>query len=513
MQGLQMTWDFNPDSEDDRSMIGDRMKRAAIYARYSCDKQRDESIDDQVAACREYALAHDMEVVDIFADAAMSGRDDDRPQFQAMLSAEGFEVLLVWKLDRFARDRFDASVNRRHLKKRGVQVVSVTEPISDGPEGIIMEGLLDAMNEYYSANLAQNVRRGMMGNARKLRTNGVHVTGLREAEDGTYEPDPETAPVIRELFERYVAGEGLDSLRAWLHARGIRNRNGGKLSTDATRRLLRQEKYVGVYRWAGFVDEAGIEPIVSRDLFEQAQRILESRAHSGHRARYFLGGRIRCGSCGAPMVGRSAHGRSGKAYRYYGCTCACGDHGREKVCKAKPVRAEVADAAVLDAVRHAMLDEDVIAELSKRLSSRMASMERASRFSTAPLIEKQIRALDRESANLVKSLSMAPTQAVADRLAELERERAEFVSQLDAERRRVELPHVEQGEISQYLHDSIADETSLRMFAHTLIRSVWYREDMLFIEFWAQKSPESAGQKLEASEASQIRGEISWLPG
>ena len=118
------------------------MKRAAIYARYSCDKQRDESIDDQVAACREYASAHDMEVVDVYADAAMSGRDDDRPQFQAMLSAEGFEVLLVWKLDRFARDRFDASVNRRHLKKRGVQVVSVTEPISDGPEGIIMEGLL-----------------------------------------------------------------------------------------------------------------------------------------------------------------------------------------------------------------------------------------------------------------------------------------------------------------------------------------------------------------------------------
>ena len=136
---------------------------AVIYARYSSTNQREESIDGQIRECRRYAERYGFSIVKEYTDAAISGRSDDRPAFQRMIreaESGAFQAVIVWKLDRFARNRHDSAVYRYQLKKHGVKIYSAMENISDGPEGIILEGLMESLAEYYSANLSENIKRG-----------------------------------------------------------------------------------------------------------------------------------------------------------------------------------------------------------------------------------------------------------------------------------------------------------------------------------------------------------------
>ena len=168
-----------------------------IYARYSSEGQREESIEGQLRECKEYAERHNMTVIGTYIDRALSAKSDQRPEFQKMIrdsAKKQFEVVLVWKLDRFSRNRFDSATYRAILKRNGVNVVSVKENISDGPEGIILEAMLEGMAEYYSAELSVKVKRGQKENALKCKANGgVSPFGYRINAERYYEIDPLTA--------------------------------------------------------------------------------------------------------------------------------------------------------------------------------------------------------------------------------------------------------------------------------------------------------------------------------
>ena len=141
-----------------------------IYARYSSDNQREESIEGQIRECKVFAEKNGIDIIEIYIDRALSAKTDNRPDFQRLIKESGskkFEVLLVWKLDRFARNKFDSAHYKRILKNNGVHVVSATEVISDGPEGILLESLLEGMAEYYSADLSEKVMRGQTEIARE----------------------------------------------------------------------------------------------------------------------------------------------------------------------------------------------------------------------------------------------------------------------------------------------------------------------------------------------------------
>lgn len=201
--------------------------KAVIYARYSTDSQREESIEGQIRECREYAEHNDMTVVKTYIDRALSAKTDNRPQFQNMVkeSAGGkFDVVLVWKLDRFARNRYDSAHYKAILRKNGVRVVSAKEAISDGPEGIILESMLEGYAEYYSAELSQKVTRGMTENALKARYNGGTLPfGYMIDEDKHYILNPTTAPVVEEIFTRYADGETIVDIINSLNGRGIKS--------------------------------------------------------------------------------------------------------------------------------------------------------------------------------------------------------------------------------------------------------------------------------------------------
>ena len=177
---------------------------AVIYARYSSDSQREESIEGQLRECREYAERNNMTIVGTYIDRALSTKTADRPEFQRMIkdsAKELFEIVLVWKLDRFSRDRYDSAHYKHILKKNGVKVVSVKENISDGPEGIILESTLEGYAEYYSAELSQKIRRGQKENALKCKNNGGNTPlGYVVGTDGVLAVDPLTAPLVTEIF-------------------------------------------------------------------------------------------------------------------------------------------------------------------------------------------------------------------------------------------------------------------------------------------------------------------------
>ena len=160
--------------------------KAVIYARYSSDNQREESIEGQVRECLEYAERNDITVLCNYIDRAMSARTADRPEFQRMIRDSEkhlFDVVLVWKLDRFSRDRYDSAHYKHILKKNGVKVLSAKENISEGPEGIILESMLEGYAEYYSAELSEKVSRGMTDNVLKGKFNGSAIADYTPSDD------------------------------------------------------------------------------------------------------------------------------------------------------------------------------------------------------------------------------------------------------------------------------------------------------------------------------------------
>jgi site-specific DNA recombinase len=178
------------------------MIRAAAYARYSSDNQREESIDAQLRAIREYCDRNGIRLVKIYTDEARSATTDDRPGFLQMIqdSALGlFDAVIVHKLDRFSRDRYDSAFYKRQLKKNGVRLISVLENLDDSPESIILESVLEGMAEYYSRNLAREVMKGMKETALQCKhTGGKPPLGYDVAPDGTY--------VINEQEAKAVSG-------------------------------------------------------------------------------------------------------------------------------------------------------------------------------------------------------------------------------------------------------------------------------------------------------------------
>ena len=199
--------------------------RGVIYARYSSDNQREESIEGQIRENTAFARKNGIDIVDTYIDRAYSAKTDNRPEFQKMIKDSGkksFDVVIVWKLDRFSRNRYDSAKYKAMLKKNDVRVLSATEAISEGAEGIILESVLEGMAEYYSADLAEKVTRGMTENALKCRFNGGTVPfGYMIDEEQHYQINPAQAPLVIEMFRRYAGGESITEIIEDLNARGI----------------------------------------------------------------------------------------------------------------------------------------------------------------------------------------------------------------------------------------------------------------------------------------------------
>lgn len=348
---------------------------AVIYARYSSHAQRDVSIEQQIRACEKFADRHGLRIVHVYEDRALTGTSDKRPGFQRMVKdakISDWKYVVVYTLDRFARDRYDSAVYKRQLKNAGVKVLSAMENISDDPTGVLMESLLEGLAEYYSKELSRKVQRGMDDNARKCMVNGALPLGYVRGEDGRYAIKESEAEIVREIFNRVREHEALADIIRDLNARGITTKKGKEWNKSSFNRILSNERYTGLYHYRDIVVPGGIPAIIPQALFDEVQAICylkknprqDPTGSTPQRRRregglYLLTGKLFCGHCKEPMIGISGTSHTDTPHYYYTCKGRRADHDS---CSKRNVRRDTIESFVATALRDTMLtDESILA--------------------------------------------------------------------------------------------------------------------------------------------------------
>ena len=336
-----------------------------IYARYSSDNQREESIEAQIRAIEEYATRNDIQIVKLYKDEAKSATTDNRPMFLQMIKDSEnmqFQAVIVHKLDRFSRDRYDSSFYRRTLKNNGVRLISVLENLDDSPESIILESVLEGMAEYYSKNLAREVMKGMKETAYQAKHNGgIPPLGYDITEDKSYIINETEALIIRKIFHMYTNGDGYIEIIRELNGLGYKTKIGKSFSKNSISDLLKNEKFKGTYVFNKRTSKSSgkrnnhrdkdevdiiripnaLPAIIDESTFDKTQERLKNN-RSGPRIGginfYLLTGFIFCGECESRYVGNSYRGgRNGKKYPIYACT----KRTSTTVCMNKAIRQSV----------------------------------------------------------------------------------------------------------------------------------------------------------------------------
>ena len=362
-------------------------RTAVAYARYSSAGQRDVSIDQQLADIRAFATREGYTLVHEYADHARSGYKNTsaRTAFQTMMSAAesgAFDTLIVWKVDRFGRNREESAVFKGRLRRHGVRVLYAMEPIPEGSAGVLLEGMLEATAEWYSKTLSENVTRGMTDNALRCLYNGTRILGYCRGPDGRYAINPEEAAVVRNIFELYRSGFSAARICRRLNDQGLRTSYGKPFSAEGLLRIISNERYAGVYIWGSVRVPGGMPAIVERSVFEEAQLMKGKTARHIEQGAvdYLLTGKAFCGCCGAAMIGDSGTSKDGTRHYYYTCQA----RKARKGCRKKSVTKDFLESSVIsfvldhvlsDANIEAMADAVMALQEEEMKSSPLAAME------------------------------------------------------------------------------------------------------------------------------------------
>lgn len=386
--------------------------KVAIYARYSSANQTEQSIEGQIRDCYSYAERNDFTVVAEYIDRAISGLTDDRPDFQRMIEdskKREFDFILVWKLDRFSRDRYDSAIYKRELKKNGVRVLSVMENVGHGDESIILESILESMAEFYSRDLSKKVKRGLRETCLKGNFPGGFVPLGYQVADRKIVPDPEIAPLIRRAFERFAAGVPTGRIVEELNAAGVRGNQGRPLTYSTVNKILKNRKYIGefIHGENRLVD--AYEPLIDPETFERVQARISGnkRAPAAGKADepYRLRGKIFCGYCGSALVGESGRGKLGAVYHYY----ACAQKKKHRACRKKNERKGFLEWYVAEQTTEYVLNPERLDYIARGV---IRSLRNDDKTKDIFRIRKKIDALESE---IISYLDMLPTAPPATR--------------------------------------------------------------------------------------------------
>lgn len=402
------------------------MMTGVIYARYSSDNQREESIEGQLRECMAYAERNGITVIGNYIDRAMSARTADRPDFQRMINDSEkklFDVIIVWKLDRFSRDRYDSATYKHILKKNGVKVISATENIADSPEGILLESLLEGLSEYYSAELAVKIQRGQTENALKGRNNGGTIPmGFRRGADGVLELDPATAPIVQEIFRRYDNGESLTSIVDYLNKQGVRTSKGKPFRIGSMETVLKNRKYIGEYRYGQIVIPGKLPVIIDEAQFNRVQQRMEANRRAPARAKateeYLLTTKLFCGKCGRMLAGESGRSNNGDVYHYY----KCGGAKRKLGCNLKALKKHWIERAVVQTTVSRVMNDEVISRIADAI---IALQDQENTM--LPTLRQQLKECEKAIENMLSAIEAGIiTPSTKKRLEELEARREEL---------------------------------------------------------------------------------------
>lgn len=404
-----------------------RPKTAVAYARYSSAGQRDVSIEQQLRDIRAFAEREGYHIIHEYADHAKSGFHNTaaRADFLAMLAAAEkgmFDTIIVWKVDRFGRNREEAAIYKSQLRRAGVSVLYAMEPIPSGAAGVLTEGMLEAIAEWYSRNLSENVTRGMNDNAAKCLHNGCRIYGYQRGPDGRLVVIPDEAAAVRSIFVRYGQGFSAAMIAAELNATGLKTVRGYDFTPQTVLRIITNERYNGTYTWNGVRVPGGVPAIVTKEEWEAAQRMRQKTAHHCEQRQtdFYLTGKAFCGLCGEAMTGDSGTSKNGVTHYYYTC------HGKKsgKGCRKKSLRKDYLEDTVLRFIvshcltgpeREKIADAVIAAQRQQQKASPLASMEKELR-DTQKKIDNVNRAIE---SGIFNSSTAVRLKALEDTAADL----------------------------------------------------------------------------------------------
>ncbi len=376
---------------------------AVIYARYSSNNQREESIEGQLKVCNEFARANNYTIVGEYYDKAISGRTDQRPNFLKMIEdskSKLFERVIVYKLDRFSRDKYDNAMYKQKLKKNNVKVISACESIPDDPTGVMIETMLEGMAEYYSANLATNVKRGMNTNAEHCISNGgTTPLGFYIGDDRKYHIDKENAHIVKIIFEMYSDGNTIKSIIDYLNSKNYKTVLGNKFNKNSICKMLRNKKYNGYYTYNDIEIKDGIPKIIDDDLFEKCQIIMENNKKAPARKKaeeeYLLSGKIVCGDCNSAMVGISGRGRNNNKYSYYRCKNSL---STINTCDRKSISKYYIEDLVFNETKKVLTDKNI-----EKIAKEIVDLcKKSTNTATIKYLKSQLNKNEKETNNLLR---------------------------------------------------------------------------------------------------------------
>lgn len=371
------------------------MKRVVFYGRYSSNNQTEQSIEGQLHVCEAYAQQNGMQITAHYIDRAMTGKSDKRPEFQRMIadSKKGnFEMVLVYKLDRFSRNRYDSALYKKKLRDNGVRVVSATENISDTPEGIMLEGFMESINAYFSEELSQKVNRGLAESfhkghyLKKIPPFGYRIIDKKLAVDES------TSQFAAEIFERYNKGQRIVDIVKWLNDLGMTNQAGNPWRPMNISTHLHNRTYMGEYYYGQFEEPMPVPALVSEELFQSVQeKLQESAKRSRKRTDYnfILTGKLICGICGHSVSGSTSNEKN----HYYYCR-HCTKENRHCI------PADYLHQKVSDALSEYLTGEKV----EELASAAYKAYQKEQIKDERPALEKELKDVEKKLQNAVNAI-------------------------------------------------------------------------------------------------------------
>lgn len=427
-------------------------QHAALYARFSSDNQRSESIDAQIRAMTTYCKQRNIVIVDTYIDEAKSATTDKRPSFQQMIAdsrSHAFDIVLVHKLDRFARNRYDSAVYKRELKKNGVTVYSVLENLDDSPESIIMESVLEGMSEYYSQNLAREVMKGMKETALQCKhTGGIPPLGYDiDPASKKLVVNPREAEAVWLIFDMYSKGCGYTEILTALRLAGYATKRGEEFRKNSLYGILTNQKYKGVFTYNRIpkrgkdgkrnchqckspeelvMIDGGCPPIVAPEVYDAVQKRMEANKHSGGKGNaktvYLLSGKVFCRECGRAMCGNPRHYGNGRPSSYiYRCPSP------RHICNGKDINRDYLERYYIGLLEAYILNPQSLHELAGKIASSQGN-------AMTELAEKKAE-IDQRLDNTLTAIQNLTAAVEAGRYSP---SLAERLSQLEAEKAAIE---------------------------------------------------------------------------
>lgn len=401
-------------------------KIGVLYARYSSHAQNDASIEQQFDKCRQYAESIGVRVIGAYEDRAISGRTDKRPGFQKMMRDAqngSFNYVIAWKSNRMGRNMLEAMQNDAVLTALGIKCLYVEENFGDTAAGRFALRNMMNVNQFYSENMAEDIRRGLNDNASQCKVTGALPIGYKTGADLRYEIDEPNAKIVREIFDRVISGWSYKDIAADLNRRGIKTKGGGRWNKGSFHRMLSNERYTGVYIYGDYRIEGGIPAIIDKETFLAAEGAANGAGTKKRSSDYLLTGKLFCGECGTAMVGVSGKGRHGEQHYYY----ACQKKRLEKSCKKKNIVRDQIENDVAKILSDYVLTDEIINYIAD------CTMKIVEEREDLAQLEQRQKDICTALTNLTTAIEAGIfTATTRDRLLELEAEKDSVASQIAA---------------------------------------------------------------------------------